>query len=123
MEGRGRTSSGGGLVRVGSGRSSRGIDEKSKEALEVVSRRFSIEVTTQTGSTKTQTMGSIDIRGGAKLESSVLCRLFPASIPPALNLRLSVLAFVSCPGGFTSVPALRIDARLPVFRNFADFIS
>lgn len=44
--------SGGGLPRMGGGGLSREIDEKSKEVLEVVSRRFSLEATKRTKSAK-----------------------------------------------------------------------
>lgn len=121
--GRWCTPSGGGWVRTSDGSSSRGIDEKSKEALEVVSRRFSLEATERVGLVKTQATGSANIRDGPEPESSVLCRLFPVSAPPTLNLRLSVEVFVSRSGGTISVSILWIDARLPVLRNLTDFIS
>ena len=47
--GGGCTSSRGGWVRVGGGRSSRGIDAKSKEVLEVVSRRPNLGGTSEPG--------------------------------------------------------------------------
>lgn len=64
--------------------------------------------------------GSTDIQGTPKVGSYVLCRLFLASAPAALSLRLSVALVASCSA---SAPTLRIDARLPVFRNLTDFIS
>jgi len=97
---------GGGRTRAGDGRSSQGIDGKSKEVLEVVSRRFDLEATERAESARIRAIGPANIRDDPEPELSVLCRLFLSSTPPALNLRLSVVVFVSRSGGSTSVPVL-----------------
>ena len=113
----------GAWTRLSGGWSLRGIDEKSKEALEVVSRRSGLGTTKRTKSVKIWAIGSTNVRDGPELESPVFCRLLIASAPPTLSLRLSVVVFAPRSGGSTSVPVLWIDARLPVFRNLTDFIS
>lgn len=99
------------------------MDDKSKEVLDVVSRRCSVEATKHFKSTQIQTAGLINILDAPRPASPVLCRLFIASAPLALRLRLSTAAVVSRSGGSTSVPVLRIGTKLPVFRNLTDFIS
>lgn len=88
----------------------------------MVNRRLNLEATERIKLARIPAVGSMNVRSTAEL-LPVLWRLFLTSTPPALSLRLSAAVFVSRAESLTSVPVLRIDAMLPVFRNLTDFIS